>query len=139
MPNATQEVVPTDRFAQRAKDFYEAMNARGILAVNFFAPHAKLRYGLDIPFRHRSPMGCRALQAALKQKLGIKDIPTNLMPSSVLDAMIGAYTAWILSKGKDTEHFKLYQDDEQRLYIDPLKRARLVTAPPKRSRYHYHR
>lgn len=122
IPNATQEVVPTDRFAQRAKEFYEAVDERGILMVNFFTAHAKLRLDLNIPFRHRSPQGCKNLQAALRQKLGIQDVPTNLMPSSVLDAMIGAYTAWMLYKGREGEHFKLYRDDERRLYIDPLKR-----------------
>jgi hypothetical protein len=124
-PSGFREVVPTDRFAQRAKDFYDAVSQKGILIFSFFTPHAKLRYGLNIPFRHRSPQGCRALQAMMRQRLGIKDVPTNLAPSSVLDAMIGAYTAWILCKGKEGEHFKLYQDDEQRLYLDPLKRTRL--------------
>lgn len=116
------EVVPTDRYAQRAKDFYDAVQKRGILIVSFFTPHAKLRYSLNTPYRSRSPHGCRALQALLKQKLAIKDIPTNLAPSSVLDAMVGAYSAWLLCHGHENEHFKLYQDDESRLYLDPLKR-----------------
>lgn len=125
-PNGYRELVPTDRYAQRAKDFYDAVNQKGILVVSFFTAHAKLRYGLNIPFRHRSPQGCRAMQAMMKQRLGIKDVPTNLAPSSVLDAMIGAYTSWLLCKGKDGDNFKLYQDDEQRLYLDPLKRTRLL-------------
>lgn len=122
----TPETVPSDRFAQRAKDFYEAVQSRGILTFGFFAAHAKLRYGLNIPFRTRSPQGCRSLQAALRQRLALKDVPTNLAPSSVLDAMIGAYTAWLICYGKENEHFKLYQDDEKRLYLDPLKRTRLL-------------
>lgn len=124
MPNTTREPVPTDRFAQRAKDFYEAVDSRGILIVNFFTAHAKLRYDMNIPFRSRSPQGCRAMQGMMRQQLGIHDMPANLAPSSVLDAMIGAYTAWLLCKGKEDVHFKLYRDDEQRLYIDPLRRAR---------------
>lgn len=124
VPNEVKEPVPTDRYAQRAKDFYDAVNDKGILIFSFFTAHAKLRYGLNIPFRNRSPQGCRAMQALLKQRLGIRDIPNNLAPSSVLDAMIGAYTAWLLCKGKEYDHFKLYQDDEQRLYLDPLKRTR---------------
>jgi hypothetical protein len=126
--NGYRELVPTDRYAQRAKDFYDAVNKKGILVVSFFTAHAKLRYGLNIPFRHRSPQGCRAMQAMMKQRLGIKDVPSNLAPSSVLDAMIGAYTSWLLCKGKEGEHFKLYQDDEQRLYLDPLQRTRLPKA-----------
>lgn len=126
IPNGTQEVVPTDRFAQRAKDFYDAVEDQGILTLSFFSAHAKLRYGLNNPFRHRSPQGCRMLQAMLRQRLGIKDMPVNLVPSSVLDAMIAAYAAWLLCKGKENEHFKLFQDDEKRLYLDPLKRPRIL-------------
>lgn len=135
IPDTTQELVPTDRFAERAKAFYQAVDERGIFMVNFFTAHAKLRYDLNVPFRHRSPLGCRTLQAALRQKLGIKDVPSNLMPSSVLDAMIGAYTAWMLYKGKEGDNFKLYRDDERRLYIDPLKRF----VRPVRGRYSVNR
>jgi len=125
LENMTRELVPTDRYAQRAKDFYDAVTAKNILIFSFFTAHAKLRYELNIPYRHRSPQGCRAMQALMKQRLGIQDIPANLAPSSVLDAMIGAYTAWIVCKGKEGEHFKVFQDDENRLYLDPLKRTRL--------------
>ncbi|HEY9746211.1 MAG TPA: hypothetical protein V6C99_08350 [Oculatellaceae cyanobacterium] len=128
------EPVPTDRYAQRAKDFYDEVQKRGILIFSFFAPHAKLRYQLNTPFRSRSPHGCRALQALLKQKLALKDIPTNLAPSSVLDAMIGAYSAWLLCHGKENEHFKLYQDDEKRLYMDPLKRP-VAKTPLRRANF----
>lgn len=126
VPNEVKDPVPTDRYAQRAKDFYDAVSDKGILIFSFFTAHAKLRYGLNIPFRSRSPQGCRAMQALLKQRLGIRDIPNNLAPSSVLDAMIGAYTSWLLCKGKENDHFKLYEDDEQRIYLDPLKRTRLI-------------
>ncbi len=120
-PQAQPESVPSDRFAPRAKEFYEAAEAAGILTFGFFAAHAKLRFGLNIPFRHRSPQGCRALQVALRQRLGIKDMPSNMVPSSVLDALIAAYTAYLPCYGKEGSHFKLYRDDEHRLYIDPIK------------------
>ncbi len=123
---------PSDRFAPRAKAFYQAVDEAGIFMVNFFTPHARLRYDLGIPYRNRSPQGCRALQALLRQRLDIKDVPTNLAPSSVLDAIIGAYAAWSLCHGKEGHDFKLYTDDEQRLYLDPLARPR--PKPPARSR-----
>lgn len=130
----TPEAVPTDRYAQRAKDFYDEVQKRGILIFSFFTPHAKLRLDLNTPFRHRSPYGCRALQALLKQKLAIRDIPNNLAPSSVLDAMVGAYSAWLVCHGQEQENYKLYRDDEERLYLDPLKRPRII----KPSRYSRH-
>lgn len=128
------ELVPTDRYAQRAKDFYDEVHKRGIFIVSFFTPHAKMRLELNTPYRHRSPHGCKALQALLRQRLTIPNVPTNLAPSSVLDAMIGAYTAWMLCYGKESEHFKLYQDDESRLYVDPLSVVKINRSRPSRSR-----
>lgn len=111
----------TDRFSPRAWKFYRRLSGEGFFVVNFFAHHAKLRYGLSIPYKNRTPQGCRALQALMKERLKLEGVPTNLAPSSVLDAMIGAYAAWSLFKGKDKLDFKLYQDDKDRLYFDPLR------------------
>ena len=111
----------TDRFSPRAWNFYEALTEDGFLVVNFFAHHAKMRYNLNIPYKTRTPQGCRALQALMKERLKLEGVPTNLAPSSVLDAMIGAYVAWSLPKGKDKLDYKLFRDDKNRLYLDPLQ------------------
>ena len=131
-----EQDAPTDRFAQRAKDFYQEITDSGILIYNFFTPHAKLRYDLNIPFRTRSPMGCRTLQALMKQRLDIKDVPTNLVPSSVLDAMVGAFTAWSLVYGKEGRDFQMFTDDRARLYMDPLDTPK---PPPKPRRRRFRR
>lgn len=128
----TNDGAPSDRFAQRAKDFYQAMDEYGVFMVNFFTSHARLRYDLSIPFRNRSPQGCRALQGLLKQRLDIKDVPTNLAPSSVLDAMVAAYAAWGIVYGEEGKDFQLYTDDEDRLYLDPLGRPKPPPSPPRR-------
>jgi len=111
----------SDRFADRAREFYDNANKMGILTLNLFSPHAKLRYRLNTPYRTRSSYGCRALQALMKQQLNIKDFPTNIAPSSVLDAMIAGYSAWLLCYGREHTHFRLYRDDEHRLFFDPLQ------------------
>jgi len=82
------------RFAKRADDIYHALTSKGFFVVNFFSHYAKLRYNLNVPYRSRSPQGCRALQAVIKENLKIRHISSNLAPSSILDAMIGAYIAW---------------------------------------------
>lgn len=142
----------SSRFARRAYDFYQRATAEGFFVINFFSHYAKMRYGLNVPYRSRSPQGCRALQAAIKEVLKLQNITTNLAPSSVLDAMVGAYTAWSIYKAdqiingatpspvvtkrgfrqrasifrpnKSSKPFKmpfrLFQDLDRRLYIDPL-------------------
>jgi hypothetical protein len=122
--------VPSECYANRAKAFYKALEDRGILTFGFFTAHARLRYGLNIPYRHRSSAGCRAMQGSLKQRLGIRDFPSNLAASAILDATLAAYTGWLICHGKEAEHFKLYHDQEQRLYVDPLQ----CLMPPKVSR-----
>jgi len=137
MRNAPKNsIVPSERYSERARNFYLELEKMGILTFGFFTPHAKLRYNLNIPYRHRSSLGCRALQASVKQSLGIQNLPTNLVASSVLDAMLAAYTSWLMCYGQEDKHFKLYSDNEKRLYIDPLT----ILAKPartKRSRHYY--
>lgn len=111
---------PLDRFAPRAREFYDKLQAEGYFVFNYFTYQARMRYNILSPFRNRTPQGCRAQQNALKEVLGIQGLPSNLAPSSVLDASIGAYAAWSLYKGVEGRDYKLYQDDEKRLYLDPL-------------------
>lgn len=127
-------ITPNARYAQRAKNFYDAASDKGFFMIGFFAGHAKLRYELTIPFKNRSPQGCNAMQNNIKERLAIQNIPANLLPSSVLDALIAAYTSWLLFKGTEKKHFQLYEDDETRLYLDPLKRLDLPAGKSRRRR-----
>ena len=113
---------PLDRFAPRARAFYDKLKAEGYFVFNYFTYQARMRYGILSPFRNRTPQGCRAQQAMLRDILGIPGVPSNLAPSSVLDAMIGAYAAWTLYKGVEGRDYKLFLDDADRVYLDPLGR-----------------
>jgi hypothetical protein len=110
------------RCAQRVYDLYDQLRERGFLTVMYFNNLARLRYGLYVPFRVRTPQGCRALQAAVKTQLRVNNLPNNLAPSSVLDAMIGAYAAWSLYRGKEGRHYQLFACPDDRLELEPLKR-----------------
>ncbi len=124
-----------DRFAPRARKFYDKAQENGWLILNFFTHPAKMEYGLTIPYKHRSPQGCKAMQALISEKLGIKEMPTNLAPSSVLDAMIAAYTSWSLVHGEAGKHFDLFADDQSRYYLDPIE----VVPEVKKKRFRRHR
>ncbi len=112
-----------DRYAQRATDLFNVLTDKGVIVFLYFNYQARMRYDLNIPYRNRTPQGCRALQSLIKLRLSIPNVPSNLAPSSVLDAMIGAYTAWSMYKGKLGQHFHLFKDSESRLILDPLKRV----------------
>lgn len=116
------EAAMTDRYAQRVKDLYALVQTEGVLPFLYFSYLAKMKYDLTIPYRTRTPAGCRALQAIIKSRLQIPNVPTNLAPSSVLDAMIGAYTAWSFYRGKAGMHYTLFRDEGQRYHLEPLSR-----------------
>lgn len=125
----------TDRYSQRAKTLYRLIDAQDTLVFLYFNYLAKMHYNLMIPFRTRTPQGCRSLQSLIKLRLAIPNVPTNLAPSSVLDAMIGAYTGWLLYEGKKALHYQLYVDPEELLYLEPFKCAHQLR-PRKRLRRH---
>lgn len=113
---------PTDRFAQRARNLYDSIQSQEMMVFLYYNYVAKIRYDLTIPFRTRTPQGCRALQALIKTRLAIPNVPTNLAPSSVLDAMIGSYVSWSIYKGRADKHYELFRDENQRLLVDPVNR-----------------
>lgn len=129
----------TDRYASRAWRLYDTLTEKGILTLAYFNYLAKMRYGANIPFRTRTPQGCRALQATIKHVFNVEDMPTNLAPVSVLDSIVGSYAAWSLFVGEDGKDFQLYKDPKDRLFLDPLQKPDYKKPAPKRRRYHRYR
>ena len=115
-----QPDIVMDRFSERTWFLADELTELGCTVVVTVDAISKLRYGLSIPFRSRSPQGCRALQSAIRQHLQLRDMPKNIVPSSVLDAMITAFTGWLCAHGNRGEHIELYTDDAQRLFAEPL-------------------
>lgn len=85
-----------NRFTPRALGLYNQLLAGGALPLFVLGYGAKLAYQLQVPFRSRSSQGSKALHGLIKERLGLEGIPTQLPASTVLEAMIGAYTAWLL-------------------------------------------
>ncbi len=115
-----QPDVVMDRFSERMWFLADELTELGATVVITVDAIAKERYGLAIPFRGRSPQGCRALQHAIKKHLCLGKVPKNIVPSSVLDAMITAFTAWLCAHGNRGEHIEIYTDSAQRLFAEPL-------------------
>ena len=56
--------------------------------------------------KERTPAGCKFLQAMIKDKLGIKNFPPNMVPVSVLDAILGAYIAKVITLGEENKDYE---------------------------------
>jgi hypothetical protein len=111
---------PVDRFAPRGRVLYDAFKALGMFPVLTYTPNTKANFKLFVPHRARTPQGCRFLQNALKEQLLVKNMPVNLAPSSVLDAIVAAYSAWLLNSGTLNTHVELYEDRLAYWTVDPL-------------------
>lgn len=123
-PYAHKEILRTDRCSDRAWELFDNLTAMGVTTILYFNVIAKQQYGIKIPFRTRSPQGCRALQAAVQEKLQLDGMVNNIFPSAVLDAMVAAYSAWILAYGQPVKDYQLFLDEAQRLLFEPGQQVR---------------
>jgi hypothetical protein len=124
----------TERFEERGRKLYNGLDAKGVMVFLYFNYWTRVNYEMLIPFRSRSPQGCRALQNAIDHQLGIKNLPINLAPSSVLESMVGAYASWSLWAGKPGEDYQVYLDEHGYRILIPKGRPHVGKPPPIRYR-----
>lgn len=119
------------RYEQRGLRMYETLKAQGILPFLYFNYWTRVNYDMLLPFRSRSPQGCRALQTALEHQLGITNLPGNLAPSSVLESMVGAYASWSIWRGEPGVDYEIYKDEAGHHILIPIGRPHLRAQPPR--------
>lgn len=90
----------TQRFSGRGSDYFTNLMQKGIKVNRFELYLTRQALKLDSGFKERSPADCKALQNALKVGYGYGIIPTNMMPMSQLEAIVGAILAKNISEGK---------------------------------------
>ena len=83
----------TDRFSTRGCEYFSEHVKNGIDVTRFDLYMARLKLDLYTHFKQRSPADCKFLQNVLKTEFGFADVPTNMLPAGVLEAMIGALVA----------------------------------------------
>ena len=103
----------TSRYSDRGSDFYRKLVSDGFNAYRYCSNFTKTVLQLHPYMKERTPAGCKFLQSAIKEKLGIKNFPPNMVPVSVLDAILGAYIAKVIAngiEGKDYDFNYKYKD-----------------------------
>lgn len=123
-----------NRFEKRGHQLYEILQAKGMMPFLYFNYWTRVNYDMLLPFRSRSPQGCRALQTAIEYQLDVKNLPSNLAPSSVLESIVGAYASWSLWAGKPHQDYDIYLDDMEHRVLIPKGRPHLTEAAPRRYR-----
>ena len=103
----------TSRYSDRGSDFYRKLFLDGYNVYRYCSNFTKTVLELHPYMKERTPAGCKFLQCAIKEKLGIKNFPANMVPVSVLDAILGAYIAKVIAngkKGQDYDFSSKYKD-----------------------------
>lgn len=103
----------TDRFSERGTEFCKNLVEMGYELYRYNSDYTKTMLNINSYVKPRTPAGCKFLQQALKEKLEIKGLPSNMVPLSVLDAILGAHTAKSIFNGEKGVSYKevgIYKD-----------------------------
>ena len=83
----------TQRHSNRGSDYLNELISRGITVNRFDIYMTRQSLHLNSCYKDRSPADCKFLQQALKYEWGFSDIPSNMMPMSHCEAILGAILA----------------------------------------------
>lgn len=103
----------TERFCERGSDLCQSLKDTGYDVFRYNCYFTKNILNISPPYKHRSPAACKYLQMILKNQLNIEGIPSNMIPLSGLDAIIGAYTARAMAYGHENKTYKIIGDYKQ--------------------------
>lgn len=95
---ATNKLMPnrdnwTQRHSNRGSEYFKELTDRGITVNRFDIYMTRQSMHLNSCYKDRSPADCKFLQQALKFEWGFSDLPSNMIPMSHLEAIIGAMLA----------------------------------------------
>ena len=83
----------TQRHSNRGSEYLNELVAKGITVNRFDVYMTRQSLHLNSCYKDRSPADCKFLQQALKYEWGFSDIPSNMMPMSHCEAILGAILA----------------------------------------------
>lgn len=98
LPVATNKNIPnrdnwTQRHSSRGSEFLNDLNSRGIKVNRFDIYITRQSLHLNSCYKDRSSSDCKFLQQALKYEWGFETLPSNMLPMSHLEAILGAILA----------------------------------------------
>ncbi len=94
---ATNPLMPnregwTQRYSTRGCEYFRSLNEKGIDISRFEMYLTRQSMNLNSCYKERSPADCKYLQQMLRFEYGL-DLPSNMMPMSQLEAIVGAILA----------------------------------------------
>lgn len=98
------------RYSHRGCDHFSELKEQGIDIFRYDIHELKSSLGLAGIYKDRSPVDCKALQSALKYRFGLRELPSNMLPVSQLEAILGAYMGAIMAGCTDEYKCKIRAD-----------------------------
>ena len=86
-----------ERFSSRGAESLIKIREQGFDIFRYEISDIKMKLGLGGMFKNRSPQDCRFLQNILKTEYGMAELPSNMLPVSQLEAILGAIMAHRIS------------------------------------------
>ena len=106
-----------DRFSPRGSEYFTELTQNGLDIVRCDLDNLKKQLGLCYSFRDRTPIDCKTLQITLRSKLNIKNLPSNMLPVSQLEAILCAYLSHSIIFGEENKDFtELYEYCDMKVY-----------------------
>lgn len=103
------------RYSHRGCDQFKELKEQDVDIFRYDIHELKSALGLSGMYKDRSPVDCKALQSALKHRFGFNELPSNMLPVSQLEAILGAYLGLIMADTKTGYNCKVkshYNDIE---------------------------
>ena len=88
-----------DRFSTRGCECFNHLKEQGVEIYRFDLYDLKTYLGLNSLYKDRTPADCKHLQSFIKYQFGLDDMPSNLLPVSQLEAILGAYLSYTINNG----------------------------------------
>ncbi len=90
-----------DRFSTRGAEYFLELKNKGFDIFRYELSDIKLKLHLSGMFKHRSPYECKFLQNYLVEEYGMRELPSNMLPASQIEAILGAILAHKISQNNN--------------------------------------
>jgi len=86
-----------ERFSSRGAEYFSKLKEQGVDVFRYEISDIKMKLKLSGMFKSRSHSDCKFLQNILKTEYGMNELPSNMLPVSQLEAILGAVMAHRIS------------------------------------------
>ena len=125
---ATNPLIPnregwTQRYSTRGCEYFKSLMEKGAEINRFELYLTRQSLHLNSCYKERSPADCKFLQQTLKNEWHI-DLPSNMMPMSQLEAIVGAILA--KENAKNPENIKFLSHFRDANVIDVISNPKML-------------